>query len=116
MTRERIAETVERLVREVSGWDHVTTGEHRFGGTEFRLGPREFGHVHAWGMLGVPYVRGLRDERVAEGRTGIHHLLTESGWTTFHVESPDDYDRAVATPPVVPLAGGDAEADARGPR
>ena len=92
--RERVTETVERLVAEVSGWDHVATGDHRFGGTEFRLGPREFGHVHAWGMLDVAYFRGLRDALVAEGRTGVHHLLTESGWTTFRIASPDDYDRA----------------------
>ncbi|MFC7044588.1 luciferase family protein [Halobacteriaceae archaeon GCM10025711] len=92
--REQIAETVTALVEEVSGWSHVTTDEHRFGGTEFRIGPREFGHVHAWGMLDIAFFRGLRDQLVAEELTGVHHLLAESGWTTFHVESPDDYDRA----------------------
>ena len=92
--RGEIARAVERLIEEASGWPHVTTGEHRFGGTEFRVGPREIGHVHAWGMLDVSYLRRLRDVLVEEGRTGVHHLLAESGWTTYRIESADDYDRA----------------------
>ena len=92
--REAVAETVERLIEEVSGWPHVGTGEHRFGGTEFRVGPREIGHVHAWGMLDVAYLRALRDRLVEADETGVHHLLAESGWTTFYVEAPDDYEQA----------------------
>ena len=92
--REAIAETVERLIDEVSGWPHVTVGEHRFGGTEFRVGPREIGHVHAWGMLDIAYLKRLRDVLVDEEETGPHHLLTESGWTTEYIESPDGYDHA----------------------
>ncbi|MFB6141066.1 MAG: luciferase family protein [Halosimplex sp.] len=92
--REEVAETVERLIDEVSEWSHVTVGEHRFGGTEFRVGPREIGHVHAWGMLDIAYLRALRDALVEEGHTGVHHLLTESGWTTFYVESAEDFEHA----------------------
>jgi hypothetical protein len=92
--REEVANTVERLVEEAGGWDHVTVDEHRFGGTEFRVGPREIGHVHAWGMLDIAYLRKLRDVLIDEGHTGIHHLLAESGWTTYYVESAADYDHA----------------------
>jgi hypothetical protein len=93
--REAVAETVERIVAEVSDWPHVTVGEHRFGGTEFRIGSREIGHVHAWGMLDVAYLRALRDALVEAGHTGVHHLLTESGWTTYRVESAEDFDHAL---------------------
>ena len=93
-SRAAVAETVERLVDEVGSWPGVTVAEHRFGGIEWRVGPREIGHVHAWGMLDVAYLRALRDALVAEGRTGVHHLLDESGWTTFYVEGPGDYDHA----------------------
>ena len=92
--RQAVAETVERIIDEVGGWDHVTVGEHRFGGTEFRVGPREIGHVHAWGMLDIAYLKKLRDVLVEAGHTGVHHLLTESGWTTEYVESPDDFEHA----------------------
>jgi hypothetical protein len=92
---ETVAETVDRLVEEVRGWPHVTVGDHRFGGTEFRVGAREFGHVHARGTLDIAFFRALRDGLVARGMTGVHHLLTDSGWTTYHVESPENYERAL---------------------
>ena len=93
-SRAEIGETVRRLVDEVSGWEHVATGEHRFGGTEFRIGPREIGHVHAWGMLDIAYFRRLRDALVAADLTGVHHLLAESGWTTYRIGSAEDFDHA----------------------
>lgn len=89
-----IGSTVENLIAEVSSWTGVSTGEHRFGGTEWRVGPREIGHVHGWGMLDVAYLRALRDTLVQEGQTGVHHLLDDSGWTTFSIEQPADYDHA----------------------
>lgn len=36
---------------------------------------------------------GLRDALIDEGHTS-HHLLNESGWTTFYIETVDDYDHA----------------------
>ena len=93
-TREEISDTVEQLIDEVSSWPGVTVGEHRFGGTEWRVGPREIGHVHAWGMLDIAYLRALRDVLVEEGETGVHHLLDQSGWTTFYIERAADYDHA----------------------
>jgi hypothetical protein len=85
---------VEQLIEEVGSWPGVTVGDHRFGGTEWRVGPREIGHVHAWGMLDIAYLRALRDVLIEEGQTGVHHLLDQSGWTTFYIEHPDDYDHA----------------------
>jgi len=93
--REAVEKTVDRLVDEVGSWHGVTVGEHRFGGTEWRVGPREIGHVHGWGMLDIAYLRALRDALVERGDTGVHHLLDESGWTTFYIEDPDDYDHAL---------------------
>lgn len=43
-------------------------------------------------MLDIAYLRALRDVLVEEGKTGVHHLLDQSGWTTFYIEHPDDYD------------------------
>lgn len=93
-SRKEIEKSVERLVDDVGSWPGVTVGEHRFGGTEWRVGPREIGHIHAWGMLDIAYLRALRDALVEEDETGSHHLLDESGWTTFYIQHPDDYDHA----------------------
>ena len=91
---EDVHETVARLVAEAESWPGVEASDHRFGGTELLLGPRELGHVHGWGMLDVPYLRALREALVGAGETGVHHLLTDSGWTTFYVRSADDYEQA----------------------
>lgn len=64
-------------------------------GTEWRVGPREIGHVRVWGMLDIAHLRALRDALVEEGRIGVHHLLDRSGWTTFCAEHPDGYDLAL---------------------
>jgi hypothetical protein len=93
-TRQEIADTVKKLIDEVGSWTGVTVGDHRFGGTEWRVGPREIGHVHEWGMLDIAYLRALRDVLIEENQTGVHHLLDQSGWTTFYVQHPDDYDHA----------------------
>jgi hypothetical protein len=85
---------VAGLVTEVGDWPGVETAPHRFAGTEFRLGDREFGHVHRGGLLDVNFTRRLRDLLVAEGRTGPHHVVPDSGWTSFAVREPDDVARA----------------------
>ena len=36
----------ERIVKAVSNWEGITTAPHRFGGTEFKLGSRQIGHIH----------------------------------------------------------------------
>ncbi|MFD1599842.1 luciferase family protein [Halobellus rarus] len=40
-SRAETESTVEKLIEDVDSWPGVTTGEHRFGGTEWRVGPRE---------------------------------------------------------------------------
>ena len=92
--RRDVEETVRRLVDEVSEWAHVAVDEHRSGGTALRIGPREIGRVHPWGLLDVAFLRTLRDVLIEEGHTGAHTVLSESGWTTFHVEAPHEYEHA----------------------
>ena len=55
----------ERIRTEVSGWDGVLSGPHRFGGVEFRLENREIGHVHGDALVDVPLPK--RDSRRAGG-------------------------------------------------
>ena len=71
----------EVVVREVSSWHGVSLHEHRFGGTEFRIGSRELGHLHPT-FADLPFPRRIRDELVAAGRAKPHHILPQSGWVT----------------------------------
>jgi hypothetical protein len=80
----------------VTSWPGVTAGAHRFGGTEFRLGSRELGHIHGDYLVDVPFPTKLRNEIVAAGRALPHHVLPNSGWVSFYLNEPADIERAVA--------------------
>jgi hypothetical protein len=85
-----------RIAAAVMAWPGVERAPHRFGGIEFRLGKRELGHLHGDALVDLPFPRKVRDELVAQGRARPHHVLPDSGWVSFWMESPDDVERAIA--------------------
>ena len=86
----------DRIVREVTSWPGVTTGRHRFGGTEFRHGHRELGHLHGSRLADLPFPLLVRDELVGEGRAEPHHVYPESGWISFFIQGEADVAKVVA--------------------
>ena len=86
----------EAIVDEVSSWPGVTTGRHRFGGTEFRDGRRELGHLHGNRLADLPFPLLVRDELVGQGRAEPHHVHPESGWVSYFMQSAADVPRVVA--------------------
>ena len=85
----------ERIVKEVTNWKGVVASPHRFGGTEFRLGRREIGHVHGDFQVDLPFPIRIRDLLIAEGRAERHHILPDSGLVTFRLKGASDVKRAV---------------------
>ncbi|WP_276300402.1 luciferase family protein [Halorussus lipolyticus] len=94
-TKREAARLVDRVIEEVAAWPHVNTNEHRFEGREFTLGPREVGHVHRWGIVDVPFTKRLRETLVEDGKTEKHHVVPESGWTTYYIKGEEDVERAI---------------------
>ena len=86
----------DAIVREVSAWPGVTTGRHRFGGTEFRYGRRELGHLHGDRVADLPFPLLVRNDLVAAGRVEPHHIYPESGWVSYFLRDSDDVSRVVA--------------------
>jgi hypothetical protein len=86
------ASRIEAIIEAVDRWPGVTVHDHRFGGREFRLGTRELGHVHYAGVVDMAFPRAVRDALVEAGRTGTHHVLPDSAWTTFRVRDDRDVD------------------------
>jgi hypothetical protein len=84
-----------RIAREVSGWEGVVASPHRFGGTEFRYGRRELGHVHGDYQADIVFPMEVRDRLVEEGRAEPHHILPQSGWITFRFREGRDVESAV---------------------
>ena len=44
----------ESIDAALEGWSGITAQPHRFGGTEYRLGRREIGHVHGDHLVDIP--------------------------------------------------------------
>ena len=83
------------IVSTVETWPGVDVEPHRFGGKEFTLAGREFGHIHGTRQVDIPFPKRIRDVVVAEGRSSPHHLFPDSGWVTKYVETGTDRDEAI---------------------
>jgi hypothetical protein len=84
----------EAVIREISSWESVSVHEHRFGGVEFRLGPRELGHLHS-SFADLPLPRHVRDEIVASGRAKPHHVVPNSGWITVPMRTASEAENVI---------------------
>lgn len=86
----------EQITAAVTAWSGISAGAHRFGGTEYRLGGREIGHVHGDGLVDIPFPTKVRNELVAAGDAAPHHVLPDSGWVSVYIREPADVARAIA--------------------
>lgn len=90
-----ITNAAERIKQAVLSWEHTEAHPHRFGGTEYRIGKRELGHVHGNLLVDIPFPKRLRDELVAAGEAEPHHVLPDSGWVSFYIREEGDVERAI---------------------
>ena len=91
-----LSELVGRFVDTVSQWEAVQPEPHRFGGTEFKLGNVEIGHIHRNnGMVDIPFTVKIRENLVAEGLAEPHHLLHDSGWISFFVRDESSLEQGL---------------------
>jgi hypothetical protein len=86
---------MKALEDEVSCWSRISVRPHRFGGREFLFGAAEVGHVHANGIVDIPFTRPLHDLLLAERRAERHRWVPNSGWITFHIRSEQDISHAL---------------------
>lgn len=85
----------QQIIREVSAWPGVTIAPHRFGGTEFRVGRRELGHLHGSRLADLPFPVRVREQLVTSGRAEPHHVLPQSGWVSYHIRDARDVAHVV---------------------
>jgi len=86
---------VDMISGEVSEWDGIAAYPHRFGGTEFRYGKPEIGHIHRNGLTDIPFPLQIRDELIKENIVHPHHVLPDSGWISFYVRNAKDIETAI---------------------
>ncbi len=86
----------KQIVDTLLTWQGIETHPHRFGGTEFRIGKREIGHIHGDSLVDIPFPKKIRDEIVAANDAEPHHILPETGWVSFYLREEADVERAIA--------------------
>jgi len=85
----------KQIVNTLLTWEGIEAHPHRFGGTEFRIGRREIGHIHGDSLVDIPFPKKVRDEIVAAGEASPHHILPETGWVSFYLKEEGDVERAI---------------------
>jgi hypothetical protein len=85
-----------QIEREVLSWPDVTAHAHRFGGIEYQVKGHEIGHVHGDHLADLPFPVRVRRELVASGRASLHHILPDTGWISYYINSPADLAGAIA--------------------
>jgi Family of unknown function (DUF5519) len=85
----------DRIVATVTSWPGVTSRPGDYGSTDFLVGKRGIGHIHGGYQADIPFPRRIRDQLVAAGRTGPHHIHPDSGWTTRYMRSEADADEVI---------------------
>lgn len=85
----------EKIAAALHACPGVTSQPHRFGGTEYRLGRREIGHVHGDSLVDIPFPKNVRNQLVAARRAEPHHVLPDSGWVSIYLREPSDLDTAI---------------------
>ena len=86
----------KQIVDTLLTWDGMQAHPHRFGGTEFRIGRREIGHIHGDVLVDIPFPKKVRDEIIAAGEAMPHHILSDTGWVSFYLRNDGDIERAIA--------------------
>jgi hypothetical protein len=76
----------KQIIDTLLKWDGIEAHPHRFGGTEFRIGKREIGHIHGDSLVDIPFPMKIRNEIVAAGEASPHHILPETGWVSFYCD------------------------------
>ena len=90
-----VAGAHQQITAAVLSWPGVTAHPHRFGGTEYRLGRRELGHIHGDHLVDIPFPPKVRDEVVAADQAKPHHILPNSGWVSFYINESADVGQAI---------------------
>jgi luciferase-like monooxygenase len=90
-----VANAKQLIDAAVTQWPDETSGPHRFGGLEWKVGRREIGHIHGNALVDIAFPPPVRDELVASGRAQPHHIYPQIG-ISFHLEKTGDIEEAIA--------------------
>jgi hypothetical protein len=86
---------VKKLKDVVTAWPRISVRPHQFEAEQFNFGSAEVGHIHAWGVLDIPFPRAIRNALIEENLAEEHRFVPDSGWTTFRIRTDSDIGHAL---------------------
>jgi len=90
-----VRDASKQIIDTLLTWKGIESHPHRFGGTEFRIGKREIGHIHGDSLVDILFPKKVRDEIVEAGEAEPHHILPETGWVSFYLREDGDIQKAI---------------------
>lgn len=95
LTSPTLLDYMDEIEREISRWDGVSIGLHKYGGMQFDYNNREIGHIHSNGLLDMLLNRKLKQQLMREGKILDHHVFKHTGWISFYIKTQADRDYAL---------------------
>lgn len=86
---------LEKICKEILSWPRVTTSANRFGGTEFRIGKSEIGHIHGVTLADLPFPMQIRNQLIESGSVSPHYILSKPGWVSKWIRAEGDVPEVV---------------------
>jgi hypothetical protein len=78
----------------ICSWPEVERSKHVYGGTEFRVFNRSIGHIHANGLIDLPFRKELRDLLIERGYAEWHTFKKDMLWVSVHLKKEEDFSKA----------------------
>jgi hypothetical protein len=94
IVRPEMLDWLDEIETEVLTWDGMSGRLHKYGGMQLDLHGHEIGHIHSNGIMDVLFSRQFKQELMKEGRIQDHHVFSQSGWISFHIDSVKDKEYA----------------------
>nr|WP_255563646.1 luciferase family protein [Mucilaginibacter rivuli] len=95
ITKPEILDAMDDIEAELSTWQGVTIGLHKYGGMQFNYLGKELGHIHGNGILDMRFSRVEKRKLMEEQMVSDHHVFPDSGWITFYIQEKEDSDYAI---------------------
>lgn len=86
---------MDNIRHEVSKWEGVDIGLHKYGGMQFNYRTREIGHIHGNGLLDMLLSWQLKKQLIIEGKVLDHHVFKHTGWVSFYIKTEADKNYAL---------------------
>jgi len=93
--RPAVFSKMTEITAAIKQFEDVESKYHRYGGLEFRIGQKEFCHIHGDGLLDVILNKDIARQLVNDGVCEGHHVHPDTGWVSYPIKIETDVDKVV---------------------